>query len=59
MVNRNTDEYDPKTPAALLVVQDGQLYNQRDNDQNRLLDVLDNLIYAGSPHHAHVERTWS
>src|ERR1035438_7003392 len=28
-------EYDPKTPAPLMVVQDGLQYNQRDNDRNR------------------------
>ncbi len=36
--------YDPKIPAALLVVQDGQSYNKRDGDSIRLLDTLDNLI---------------
>ena len=36
--------YDPKIPAALLVVQDGQSYNKRDSDSIRLLDTLDNLI---------------
>jgi len=38
-------QYGSRTPAALMVIQDGQAYNRRDNDQNRLLDVLDNLIY--------------
>ncbi len=38
-------EYDPKTPAALMVVQDGQDDIYRDRDAHRLLDVLDNLIY--------------
>lgn len=37
--------YDPKVPAALLVVQDGQSYNKRDSDSIRLLDTLDNLIH--------------
>lgn len=37
--------YDPKTAAALMVIQDGQLYGRRDNDRNRFLEVLDNLIY--------------
>jgi enterochelin esterase-like enzyme len=36
--------YDPNTPAALMVWQDGQMYNDRDNARNRTLDVLDNLI---------------
>jgi enterochelin esterase family protein len=38
-------EYEPKTPAALMVVQDGQDDIYRDRDAHRLLDVLDNLIY--------------
>jgi enterochelin esterase-like enzyme len=37
-------QYDPNTPAALMVWQDGQGYIQRDNARNRTLDVLDNLI---------------
>lgn len=37
-------EYDPKTPAALMVFQDGQGYVRRDSDGG-LLDVLDNLIF--------------
>lgn len=38
-------QYDPKTPAALMVFQDGHNYNQRDNDSFRILDAVDNLIY--------------
>src|SRR5215472_5962905 len=37
-------QYDPNTPAALMVWQDGQSYNERDNARTRMLDVLDNLI---------------
>ncbi|MEP6714966.1 MAG: alpha/beta hydrolase-fold protein [Terriglobia bacterium] len=36
-------QYDPATPAALMVWQDGQMYNERDKPTNRTLDVLDNL----------------
>ncbi|MDQ6664222.1 MAG: alpha/beta hydrolase-fold protein [Acidobacteriota bacterium] len=38
-------QYDPKTPAALMVWQDGATYNQRDGGRTRVLDVIDNLIY--------------
>src|SRR5689334_18552178 len=34
-------QYDPNTPAALMVWQDGQMYNDRDSQRNRTLDVLD------------------
>ena len=37
-------QYDPNTPAALMVFQDGQGYVDRDSARNRTLDVLDNLI---------------
>jgi enterochelin esterase family protein len=37
-------QYDPNTSAALMVWQDGQMYNERDSARNRTLDVLDNLI---------------
>ena len=37
-------EYDPKTPAALMVFQDGRGYTRRESEGN-LFDVLDNLIY--------------
>jgi enterochelin esterase family protein len=37
-------QYDPKTPAALMVWQDGAGYITRDAPKNRTLDVLDNLI---------------
>jgi enterochelin esterase-like enzyme len=36
-------QYDPKTPAALLVVQDGEWYMDR-NDRIKALNVVDNLI---------------
>jgi enterochelin esterase family protein len=36
-------EYDPKTPAALMVFQDGEWYTDRDG-QNPALNVIDNLI---------------
>jgi len=36
-------QYDAKTPAALLVVQDGEGYLDR-NGKNRTLNVIDNLI---------------
>jgi enterochelin esterase-like enzyme len=36
-------EYDPKTPAALMVFQDGIWYTDRDG-QNPALNVIDNLI---------------
>ncbi len=36
-------QYDPKTPAALLVVQDGEGYTDREG-KNRTLNVMDNLI---------------
>jgi enterochelin esterase-like enzyme len=37
-------QYDPNTPAALMVWQDGHSYNTRDSSTNRVLDVIDNLI---------------
>jgi enterochelin esterase-like enzyme len=36
-------QYDPKVPAALMVIQDGQYYNDRDSNLP-FLNVLDNLI---------------
>jgi enterochelin esterase-like enzyme len=36
-------EYDPKTPAALMVFQDGEGYTHRDGN-NPALNVIDNLI---------------
>ena len=36
-------QYDAKTPAALMVIQDGQYYTDRDGN-NPFLNVLDNLI---------------
>jgi len=36
-------QYDPKVPAALMVIQDGQYYNDR-NGNIPFLNVLDNLI---------------
>lgn len=36
-------QYDPKVPAALMVIQDGQSYNDR-NGNIPLLNMLDNLI---------------
>ncbi|MGA8035892.1 MAG: alpha/beta hydrolase-fold protein [Candidatus Acidiferrales bacterium] len=36
-------QYDPKTPAALMVFQDGEWYTQRDGE-NPALNVIDNLI---------------
>ena len=36
-------QYDPKTPAALLVVQDGEGYIDREG-KNKTLNVVDNLI---------------
>jgi enterochelin esterase-like enzyme len=36
-------QYDPKTPAALMVVQDGEWYTDRDGG-NPALNVIDNLI---------------
>ncbi|MGI8989647.1 MAG: alpha/beta hydrolase [Bryobacteraceae bacterium] len=38
-------QYDPKTPAALMVWQDGPTYNQRDGGRTRILDAVDNLIH--------------
>jgi enterochelin esterase-like enzyme len=38
-------QYDSKTPAALMVFQDGELYITRDSPVTRILDVIDNLIY--------------
>jgi enterochelin esterase family protein len=37
-------DYDPGTPAALMVWQDGEKYTVRDGS-TRLLNVIDNLIY--------------
>ncbi|MGH9632140.1 MAG: alpha/beta hydrolase [Bryobacteraceae bacterium] len=37
-------QYDPKTPAALMVWQDGQKHTKRDGG-TRLLNVIDNLIH--------------
>jgi enterochelin esterase-like enzyme len=36
-------QYDPKTPAALMVFQDGEGYTER-NGNRPILDVIDNLI---------------
>ncbi len=36
-------QYDPKTPAALMVWDDGQQYIRRDSASIRLLEVIDNL----------------
>ena len=36
-------QYDPKTPAALMVFQDGEWYTDRDGE-NPALNVIDNLI---------------
>lgn len=38
-------QYDPKTPAALMVWDDGQQYINRDSASIKLLDVIDNLTY--------------
>jgi enterochelin esterase-like enzyme len=38
-------QYDPQTPAPLMVWQDGNFYNQRDSATLRVLDVIDNLVY--------------
>ncbi len=38
-------QYDPKVPAALMVIQDGQYYNDREGNLP-FLNVLDNLIAA-------------
>lgn len=37
-------QYDPKTPAALMVWQDGHSYINRDSPVTRILDPIDNLI---------------
>jgi enterochelin esterase family protein len=37
-------QYDPKTPAALMVWQDGKSYIDRNSPVTRILDVMDNLI---------------
>src|SRR5262249_16736483 len=37
-------QYNPSTPAALMVFQDGHTYISRDNDYRRILDPIDNLI---------------
>jgi enterochelin esterase-like enzyme len=36
-------QYNPATPAGLMVFQDGQSYVHRDNNQYRILDAIDNL----------------
>jgi enterochelin esterase family protein len=38
-------QYTASTPAALLVVHDGQAYLKRDNTQDCILDPIDNLIH--------------
>jgi enterochelin esterase-like enzyme len=38
-------QYDPKTPAALMVWDDGQQFINRDSSSIRLLEVIDNLTY--------------
>jgi enterochelin esterase-like enzyme len=38
-------QYDPKTPAALMVWNDGQQYINRDSASIKFLDVVDNLTY--------------
>jgi enterochelin esterase-like enzyme len=38
-------QYDSKTPAALMVFLDGELYITRNSPVTRILDVIDNLIY--------------
>jgi len=38
-------QYDPNTPAALMVFQDGHQSIKRDDDNHRILDALDNLIH--------------
>jgi enterochelin esterase-like enzyme len=38
-------QYDPRTPAALMVWQDGHFYNDRDSPTLRVLDVIDNLTH--------------
>ncbi|MES1255752.1 MAG: alpha/beta hydrolase-fold protein [Acidobacteriota bacterium] len=38
-------QYNPSTPAALMVYQDGQTYFPRDDDHIRALDTIDNLTY--------------
>lgn len=38
-------QYDPKTPAALMVWDDGQQFINRDSTSIRLLEVIDNLTY--------------
>ncbi len=37
--------YDPATPAALMVLDDGQQYINRDSSSIRLVEVIDNLTY--------------
>lgn len=39
-------KYDPKTPAALMVFQDGEGYTDRDGN-SPILNMIDNLIAAG------------
>jgi enterochelin esterase family protein len=38
-------QYDPKTPASLMIFQDGQAFVSRTNGDYRLPNVIDNLIY--------------
>ena len=38
-------QYDPKTPAALMVWDDGQQFINRDSASIRLLEAIDNLTY--------------
>ncbi len=38
-------QYDPKTPAALMIFQDGQAFVSRTNGDYRIPNVFDNLIY--------------
>jgi enterochelin esterase family protein len=37
-------QYDPKTPSALMVWQDGKVYIERESPVTRILNVVDNLI---------------
>src|SRR5438477_9180636 len=38
-------QYNPQTPAALMVWQDGHFYIERDSPTLRTLDAIDNLIH--------------
>src|SRR5215467_7181241 len=38
-------QYDPKTPASLMIFQDGQAFVSRTNGDYRIPNVFDNLIY--------------